>query len=253
MSIFKENMVNKVNNDKLWLLLDNNFQKYYIEQKGDKINKIPKKIHQIWLGGELPAKYSRITKTWQEKNPDWEYKLWTDKDVEDFKLLNKTQFDSTTNFGSKADILRYEILYREGGIYIDTDFECLKSFDDLLYLEFFTGTGHIFEPEVFNGLIACAPGHPIIEILMNNISTNDNSYENIIQATGPKYFSKIFFNYILSNPENIVVFPTNYFYPFPAIHRHMVRNDNDTSRKFVYSFNKNCSYCTHLWYTSWQK
>jgi len=138
-------------------------------------------------------------------------------------------------------------------VYIDTDFECIKSFNDLLYLDFFTGTGHISEPEVFNGLIACVPGHHIIKKLIDNISINDNSYDNIMTATGPKYFSKIFFEYIKETNEKIIVFPTVFFYPFPAVHRHMVRGDSINARNFVYSFNKECSYCTHLWYTSWQK
>ena len=36
-------------------------------------------------------------------------------------MPNKDLYHKASNFGMKADILRYEIVYREGGIYIDVD------------------------------------------------------------------------------------------------------------------------------------
>jgi mannosyltransferase OCH1-like enzyme len=41
-------------------------------------------------------------------------------------------FDRASNFGEKSDIWRYEILFRLGGVYVDTDFECVRPFDSLL-------------------------------------------------------------------------------------------------------------------------
>lgn len=254
MSNYKKLMVNSINNDTIWLMLEQNFDKYYIENQND-IN-IPKKIHQVWLGGELPDKYKRLRDTWIEKNPDWEYKLWSDKDIDDFKLENINQFNSINNLGAKSDIFRYEILYRYGGLYIDTDFECIKSFNDLSYLDLYTGTGHVDKPEVFNGLIACKPGHKLLKKLIDDIkviSTND--YNKILELTGPKYFSEKLFEYIKNNTDDkLVVFPTLFFYAFPAVHRFAVRNDNEQSQNFVNQFiDTKYSYCVHLWYTSWQK
>lgn len=91
--------------------------------------KIPKIIHQIWLGSPLPKQYKKYQKSWRHHHPDWEYKLWTDADVEAFQLHNKKLFDEAKNYGEKSDIFRYEILHRYGGVYIDTDIECLKPFD----------------------------------------------------------------------------------------------------------------------------
>jgi mannosyltransferase OCH1-like enzyme len=249
MSEFKNLMINSINNSPIWSMLENNYDNHYIKTN------IPKIIHQVWLGGAIPDKYKRLRDTWIEKNPDWQYKLWTDEDVDKFGLENIEQFNKINNLGAKSDIFRYEILYHQGGLYVDTDFECLKSFDDLLHLDFFSGTGHVNEPEVFNGLIACKPKHNLIRKIIDDIKVvSTNNFDEIIALTGPKYFSSKLFEYIQNNPtEKIVIFPTTYFYPFPAVHRYEVRIDNLASRAIVKKFNTDESYCTHLWYTSWQK
>jgi len=253
MSEFRRLMINNINDSPIWSMLESNFDKYYIENQNE-IN-IPKKIHQTWLGSKIPDRYNRIINTWIEKNPDWEYKLWGDDDVEGFNLENIDQFNKIKNLGAKTDIFRYEILYRYGGLYIDTDFECLNSFNDLIYLDLFSGTGHVTEPESFNGLIACKPGHKLIRNLIDDIkviSTND--FNQIITLTGPGYFSNKLFEYIKNNPEEKnVVFPTTFFYPFPAIYRHLIRDDNKDSRNMVKKYCTEKSYCVHLWYTAWQK
>jgi len=250
---FKESMIKDINNSPIWTMLEYNYDKYYITEQTD-IN-IPKKIHQIWLGGDIPDKYRRLISTWREKNPDWEYRLWTDSDIENFGLSNIDKFNSISNLGAKSDIFRYEILYRHGGLYIDTDFECLSSFDDLLYLDFFAGTGHVSSPEVFNGLIACKPEHSLIKKLIDDIKVvQTEDWDEILSLTGPKYFSNKLFNYINEHlDEKIVVFPTPFFYPFPMHYRHMTKIDNIESQNIVKQFNTNESHCTHLWYTSWQK
>ena len=35
-------------------------------------------------------------------------------------------FDKADNYGTKRDILQYEILYKEGDVYINIDYECLQ-------------------------------------------------------------------------------------------------------------------------------
>lgn len=253
MSKFKELMGNNINNSPIWSMLEKNFDKYYIENKTD-IN-IPKKIHQIWLGGKIPDKYNRLRETWVEKNPDWEYKLWTDDDIESFGLQNIESFNKIDNLGAKSDIFRYEILYREGGLYVDTDFECFSSFNDLIYLDYFSGTGHVDKPETFNSIIACKKGYEFMKILIDDIKVvNTTNFNEILLLTGPSYLSNKLFEWIKNNSnDKLVVFPTTYFFPFPAIYRYDARIDNLKTQNFVKSFNSKYSHCTHLWYTSWQK
>lgn len=93
---------------------------------------IPKIFHQIWLWGKpLPKDFQKYQKTWQYYNPDWQLKIWNENNIETLSLFNKQIFLKLVNFSEKSDYIRYLAVYDYGGIYIDTDFECLKNIDHL--------------------------------------------------------------------------------------------------------------------------
>lgn len=245
---YEESMNNgssKMNNNSRWLILKELYDNYYLNNIDKSIRRIPKKIHQIWLGSEFPEIYKKWQESWVVFNPDYEYKLWTLDNI-DIDMENREIFENTTNLGAKSDILRYEILKQLGGIYVDTDFECVKNFDDLLYLDFFAGNGHVAEPEVFMGIIGCVPHHDILTSCVSNlkIKTIPNVIELIMRLTGPYYFATQVFNNI---QENMVIFPTTFFYPLPAIERYSI------DEKHIKSFNKEETYAVHRWAQSWQK
>lgn len=60
---------------------------------------IPKKIHQIWLGGTLPYHQSSFVETWASL-AGWEYKLWTDEDIEGILSCNRDLFQLGKNYRS---------------------------------------------------------------------------------------------------------------------------------------------------------
>ena len=139
------------------------------------IDAIPKIIHQIWLGTPLPVRYQQFQATWKKFHPDWEYRLWTDADVEDFHMINRKAFDKSVNYAERANIFRYEILDRFGGLYVDTDFECLQPFDLVhSFYEFYTGMATVDRITLINnGLIASIPGHPILKACIANLNKKD--------------------------------------------------------------------------------
>jgi len=207
---------------------------------------IPKKIHQVWLGpAQIPKVYSKYMESWKHFHPDWEYRLWTDEDVKDITITKKNLFDSASNVGMKSDILRYEILRQIGGIYVDTDFECLKPFDDLLYLKFFTGISYDVQFVLYNGLIGSIPNHPV----MNKTVEIEGSYigskgSSIINTTGAYHFTRCFNSTVSIDTPRIVAFPMSFFYPFP----------NDIKNKeLAYTYIQECSYAIHHWGVSWVK
>jgi len=55
--------------------------------------RIPKIIHQIWLGSPLPDRCKVLQKTWKKYHPDWEYRLWTEKEIDEFGLKNRRLYD----------------------------------------------------------------------------------------------------------------------------------------------------------------
>ena len=256
MNSFRDNTDNPMNNNPAWELFEANYNKYYLEYKGSKSPRMPKNIHLVWLGSPFPEKYKRLKQTWATHHPDWNIKVWDDNDAENFGLINKKIFDSIDNPGAKSDIFRYEILYRYGGLYVDTDFECFSSFDDLLYLDFFAGGGWNAWPVVFNGLLACAEGNDYLFDIINAIKltqiSNRDSIIDILELTGCNFITDIYIRHLKETTDKIVVFPNRFFYPIPATIRHTIREDNEESRKIINSYVKPNTYCAHLWYCSWQ-
>jgi len=134
---------------------------------------IPKTIHQIWIGPKPAPK--AVMDTWRQKHPDWECRLWNEATI-DFPLQNQAQYEKMSNLGGKADILRYEILQRHGGVYVDADLTCLKPLDaSFLEHPFFAA----FENEkwrpglVANGILGVVPEHPVMEKMIERINDLD--------------------------------------------------------------------------------
>ncbi len=108
---------------------------------------VPLIIHFIWIGSIIPEKYINNIKTYVKNNPNYKIFLWLDhldkiellikedniiiKNVNtDISLINKNEYNLINNYGFKADILRYEIIYNFGGIYSDVDSISVKPFDN---------------------------------------------------------------------------------------------------------------------------
>ena len=158
----------------------------FLKVKPQNNPKIPKIIHQIWIGNrQLPLKLQQYQETWKKQNPDWEYKRWTNEEVKKYTFDNKELkflFDRALTLGERVDVLRYDILYQYGGIYADCDCICLKPFDIFVYCyDFFAGMlppmFATMETAVFlqNCLIGAKPKHPVIKELASLLVKNWDS------------------------------------------------------------------------------
>lgn len=236
------------NSDPRWTILERLYVKNYQNAPDYHTNILPKKIHQIWLGGQIPDKYKKFIETWQKLNPDWEYKLWTDEDVKNLNIPNRKLFNSLSNYGPKSDILRYYILNEYGGVYADTDFECLRSFYDFNYLEFFTSIAYQSKLELYPGLIGCIPHHPIMEQIVKDIekiSFIPNDPTGVLESISSYFFTREFWKVVKDGDDRIVAFPPDYFYPFPNQRGHQKRDGHN--------YIKDCSYTLHHWAVSWME
>ena len=126
--------------------------------------RIPKIIHQVWLGGdELPDQFELWRQSWLDRHPDWKHVLWTEEEIEELPFLRRELYDSAPNLGAKSDAVRLEVIWRFGGLYVDTDFECLHSFDELhARLDFFAAISNVGALEISNGLLAARKRHPLV-------------------------------------------------------------------------------------------
>ena len=100
---------------------------------------IPKIIHQTYRSKELPPEIFEIVEGFKSLNPDWEYRFYTDEDILDYIQKN---FDETilTAYlkinpvygAAKADLFRYLVLYKEGGVYVDIKSTCIYPLNDVI-------------------------------------------------------------------------------------------------------------------------
>ncbi len=88
---------------------------------------IPKIIHQVWIG-DKPNPYLDFIKTWKDLHPDWEHKIW-DGAVTPYgeDLVSKM-----VSASCKSNVIRLEVVLNYGGVYVDTDFRCLKNIEPLI-------------------------------------------------------------------------------------------------------------------------
>lgn len=208
--------------------------------------RVPKIIHQIWLGSPFPEEFKANQQSWLKHHPGWAYKLWTDDNIKEFGTLeNQDLFDASLNYGEKSDILRYELLYRLGGVYIDVDFECLKPLDLFnhcydLYVGIQTLDTNYAQLGI--GLIGSMPGHPLLKHTIENI--RNNKTDQIIVRTGPIHFSRVFYSYVESNPSTFDgALPATYFYP-----KGYYQRDEPAS-----VWQRPESFAVHHWASSWKR
>jgi len=242
--------------------VDNYFKKKWIDQsnwewiikKYDEFNEqnnsieiVPKIIHQIWIGSSVPKKYNTWRQSWMKYNPDFKYILWDEKAILKLGLVNERKFLQAKNPGVKSDIARYEILFKFGGIYVDTDFEALKPIDPkLLSKSFIAGQVFSYSPSVANGLMISIPKFILFKKLIENLQEyrENMSPMEILNYSGPQYMTKVIFN----NKEDlndIVICPSQYFYPWPNF---MIKSEQNP-----YSLISDKSICIHHWEMSWMK
>lgn len=139
---------------------------------------IPKKIHYIWLGkGNLPQIFEKCLKSWQKFCPDFEIKRWDESNLNlDLNQYVRQAYDSK-KYAFASDVFRFEILFKEGGIYLDVDVELLKPIDDLLNNKCFLGYE---EKDVLNPgcIIGAEAGNKDIKNLLDSYSNEKFIDEN---------------------------------------------------------------------------
>ena len=155
--------------------------------------KVPKVIHFIWIGPKsFPIESIENVRSWIGFHPDWKVKFWTDREralphpemelcrIQDLDLIKcGPLYRKSDNYGEMSDLLRLEILYKEGGIYVDHDVQCLKSFELLnKAYDFFCGMEVPFPSTLSSSLtptnntLGSIPGHPLIMRCMEWLEEN---------------------------------------------------------------------------------
>ncbi len=203
----------------------------------------PKIMHHIWLGDELSNTGRKYRQTWLEKHKDWLCILWVDNpvnfkegeivlhtahelqsylyapffehkkivvDIKAFPLYNQAFYDEAACYGEKSDLLKWEIVYRFGGVYIDTDFECLKPIDVFHHCyDFYVGIQPLDVEVLALGasLFGAAPGSTILKHCIEKIK-DYRDYVSAWRRTGPIPFTRAFFEEARACGGTVIALPS---------------------------------------------
>jgi mannosyltransferase OCH1-like enzyme len=178
--------------------------------------KIPKIIHQIWIGPK-PAPI-KLMNTWKEKHPDFEHKIWNEENLKKESLELRDKINEMETFCGKCDIIRLELLYKYGGVYVDADSFCLDKIDEnlLKYESFFGYENEKNKPGLIsNGNMGFQKNHPLVKNMIDFIKNNNVSGRKTgkmaWETVGPKLFTSCYNSYPEKN--NIKILPSHYFLP----------------------------------------
>lgn len=102
---------------------------------------IPKVIHYCWFGrNEKPKLTEKCIESWKKYCPDYEIIEWNE---DNYDLLNTPSYVQQAYSAKKwafvTDYVRLDVVYRYGGVYLDTDVELIKNLDSLLVYNGFFG------------------------------------------------------------------------------------------------------------------
>ena len=117
---------------------------------------IPKIIHYCWLGrGEKPKLVKKCINSWKKHCPDYQIIEWNEDnlDIASAPLFVRQALEQK-KWAFATDYIRYQVVYENGGIYLDTDVEIIKNLDMFLKNSAFFG----FEKSNHNMWIASGLG-----------------------------------------------------------------------------------------------
>ncbi len=163
--------------------------------------KIPLKIHQIWIGEKAPPQ------EWMNTWKIYDYKLWTEKEIDKLGLENRDVYERYYNakkYHGATDVARAEILKRFGGVYVDCDMERVKDIKPLItgsFMACYEGVGDL----IGNSVIGAIPNHPIIKESVRKIGVVEN-IEPAWKKVGPELFTSVI-------PSELELLPAATFFP----------------------------------------
>ncbi|MFH1254806.1 MAG: glycosyltransferase, partial [bacterium] len=230
-------------------------------------SKIPRYIHVCWFGGfDQPKLFKQWQDEWKAMHPGWTFMLWNENSIkQEFPggLFNQsiyTEAEDMYDYATMSKIVRYEILNKYGGLYIDPDIQCFESFTPLhKEYDFYCGLGH-FDTYgcINNGIFGSRPCHPILKACMDYIKNCETFvggfYEWTSKNLGHQMFTLCVYNNINQKSNVDIIFPATFFdgnnvemefnhseEPVQAAYTHLASQPESFCARGIYSYNTGVS------------
>lgn len=179
------------------------------------MNLVPNMWH-IWVGPD--AAPIRWMNTWKQKHPDWNYVIFDNEKLAGTVFQNQHLIDEyyrRGKFNGVADLVRYELLYNQGGFCPPADAVCLQNTDelwcenkDICYTVY---ENEILKPGYVSPIYACNAGNNFVKIIidtLHQLSAKDLS-NKVWMSTGNLFLKDM----IEKHQPFIKIFPSHYFIP----------------------------------------
>lgn len=172
---------------------------------------IPRIIHQIWIGpNRRPAD---LMETWRRLNPSFAYELWDDARCASFGFQNASKIAEQPEFAGKADLIRYEILRRHGGVYVDADSECVRPLEDgmLIHDSFACWENERVRPGLIsNGTLGTTASNELMGLLIQEAGRRDMTAARAWITVGPMLLTQ---TVMMNRYTELFIYPSHYFLP----------------------------------------
>ena len=182
---------------------------------------IPKIIHYCWFGGNpLPKLAKKCIKSWKKFCHDYQIIEWNESnyDISSAPLYVRQAY-AAKKWAFVTDYVRLQVVYENGGIYLDTDVEIIKPIDDLLKYDAYFG----FESKYINtGLgFGAVKNNELLHSIMQDYYNivfikDDNTYDTLPCPQRNSHILKEYgFNLDGTTQiiKNTAVFSSEYFCP----------------------------------------
>lgn len=195
------------------------------------MRKIPKIVHYCWFGnGEKPDNIKAYIASWKEKMPDYTFMEWNEKNFDvNNSIPYVKQAYQAKKYAFVSDYARIQALYQCGGIYLDTDVEVIKPFEELLEGQSMV-LGFESKRSLLTAFIAVEKEHPYIgEFLASyekrafikedgsfDMTVINEGFSNLMESKGIDLDK----NKYQELSGNIVVYPVEYFCGFDVVNWH---------------------------------
>lgn len=182
-------------------------------------NECPKLVHQIWLGEDpLPSEYTR---TWADFNPKRIYTLWRDKEAgevcQDYGVGEIYQtYLSKGLYPAAADVARYCILHRFGGLYADADSLCKRELN--INTPFLVNESETYRPGLLcNGFMQTKARCPIVADCIQKIQEKTHPVDEgrVWDELGPGLLTRVAECHDIEKLPSGLFLPNHYKGPNP--------------------------------------
>lgn len=190
---------------------------------------IPKRIFYLWCGSPKPDDVKMCLLSWHRHLPDYEICEINEKKNPYFNFSKQRRSNVFFDFVCRnemwayvADYVRFCVLEKFGGIWLDTDVQVLSGFDGFLDNGVFFGCENHMAGHVETAVIGAVAHHPLLrnivhfyqkEIWSEDIYTSPRIASFCLQKYG--YQPQNMLDNIFRLKNNITIYPPEYFYPLP--------------------------------------